>query len=121
MYTLPIRPSLNQWGLGGSWSVGEESAVLQEAGGKITFRFHSRDLHMVLGPPTGGKPVRFKVRLDGAAPGEDCGVDSDAGGAGEISKPRMYQLIRQKGRIRDRTFEIEFSEPGVRAFSFTFG
>jgi thiol-disulfide isomerase/thioredoxin len=120
-YSLPDRPSLNQWGLGGVWNVGAESALLQESAGKIVFRFHSRDLHMVLAPPKGGKPVRFKVRLDGAAPGDDHGVDSNADGAGEIRQPRMYQLIRQKGPIQDRTFEIEFLDPGVRAFSFTFG
>lgn len=121
IYSFPARLSLNQWGLGGSWNVGAESAVLQEGPGKITFRFHSRDLHMVLAPPKDGKPVRFRVKLDGAAPGEDHGVDSDADGAGEIREPRMYQLIRQKGPIRERTFEIELSDPGVRAFSFTFG
>ena len=121
IYTLPARPSLNQWGLGGSWNVGAENAVLQERGGKIAFRFHSRDLHMVLAPPKGDRPVHFKVRLDGAAPGEDHGVDSNADGAGEIRQPRMYQLIRQKGPIQDRTFEIEFSDPGVGAYSFTFG
>jgi thiol-disulfide isomerase/thioredoxin len=121
IYSLPARLSLNQWGLAGSWNVGAESAVLQEAGGKIMFRFHSRDVHMVLAPPKGSKHVRFKVRLDGAAPGENHGVDSDAEGAGQIGEPRMYQLIRQKSPVRDRTFEIEYSDPGVGAFSFTFG
>lgn len=121
IYSVPARPSLNQWGLGGSWNVGAESAVLQEAPGKIAFRFHSRDLHMVLAPAKNGKPVRFRVKLDGATPGEDHGVDSNADGAGEIRQPRMYQLIRQKGRARDRLFEIEFLDPGAQAFSFTFG
>jgi len=121
VYSLPARPALNQWGLGGAWTVGAESAVLQEAPGKLAFRFHSRDLHVVLAPPKDGKPVRFTVKLDGAAPGEDHGVDCNADGAGEIRQPRMYQLIRQKGPIRDRTFEIEFSDPDIRAFSFTFG
>jgi hypothetical protein len=107
--------------LGGSWNVGAESVVLKQASGKIAFRFHSRDLHMVLAPSQGGKPVRFKVRLDGAAPGEDHGVDSNADGAGEIREPRMYQLIRQKSPVRDRTIEIEFLDPGVQVFSFTFG
>jgi hypothetical protein len=95
--------------------------VLQAAPGKILFRFHSRDLHIVLGPMLNGKPVRFKVTLDGAAPGNNCGVDSAPDGAGEIREPRLYQLIRQKGRVEDRTFEIEFLDPGVQAFSFTFG
>jgi len=121
IYSLPARPSLNQWGLDGSWKVGAESAVLQEAPGKIAFRFHSRDLHMVLAPSKNGKPVRFRVKLDGATPGEDHGVDSKADGAGEMRQPRMYQLIRQKGRIRDRLFEIEFLDRGAQAFAFTFG
>jgi thiol-disulfide isomerase/thioredoxin len=121
IYTLPTRLSLNHWGLGGSWNVGAESAALQEAPGKIAFRFHSRDLHMVIGPSKDGKPSRFKVRLDSAAPGEDHGVDSAADGAGDVRQPRMYQLIRQKGPIRDRTFEIEFLDSGVHLFSFTFG
>lgn len=120
-YSLPAKLSLNQWGFGGSWNVGAESAVLQKGPGKIEFRFHSRDVHMVLSPQKNGKPVRFRVKLDDAAPGDDHGVDSNADGAGEIRQPRMYQLIRQKGPIRDRTFEIEFLDPGVQAFSFTFG
>jgi hypothetical protein len=112
---------LNQWGLSGSWNIGAESGVLQGAPGKIIFRFHSRDLHMVLGPPRNGKPIRFKVTLNGEAPGADCGVDSGPDGNGEIREPRLYQLIRQKGELKDRTFEIEFLDPGVQAFSFTFG
>ena len=120
-YSPPATPSLNQWGLGGSWNVGAESGVLQSAPGKIVFRFHSRDLHMVLGPTKNGKPIRFKVKLDGTAPGDNCGVDSAPDGTGEIREPRLYQLIRQKGRVEDRTFEIEFLDPGGQAFSFTFG
>jgi thiol-disulfide isomerase/thioredoxin len=120
-YTPPARPSLNQWGLSGAWTVGEESAVLQAAPGKIVFRFHSRDLHMVLGPTKNGEPVRFNVKLDGSAPGADCGSDSSADGAGEVREPRLYQLIRQKVQIDDRTFEIEFLDAGAQAFAFTFG
>jgi thiol-disulfide isomerase/thioredoxin len=120
-YRLPVQPALNEWGLAGVWNVGAQSAVLQQASGKIAFRFNSRDLHMVLAPSKDGKPVRFKVRLDGAAPGDDHGVDSNADGTGEIRQPRMYQLIRQKGPIQDRTFEIEFLDPGAQVFSFTFG
>jgi len=95
--------------------------VLQAAPGKIVFRFHSRDLHMVLGPAKDGKPVRFRVKLDGAAPRDDHGVDSTPDGTGQVREPRMYQLIRQKGQVEDRTFEIEFLDPGIQAFSFTFG
>jgi len=121
VYFPPARPSLNQWGLSGLWKVGAESGELQEAPGKIVFRFHSRDLHMVLSPRKKGESLRFRVMLDGTAPGESHGLDSFPGGAGEILEPRLYQLIRQKGRVEDRTFEIEFLDPGVRAFVFTFG
>jgi thiol-disulfide isomerase/thioredoxin len=120
-YSAPVRPSLNEWGLSGSWDVGAESAVLQGAPGKIIFRFHARDLHMVLGPAKNGKPVRFRVTLDGGAPGDDCGLDSASDGAGEVRDPRLYQLIRQRGQVKDRTFAIEFLDPGIQAFSFTFG
>jgi len=120
-YSPPASPSLNQWGLSGSWIVGSESAVLQATPGKIVFRFHARDLHMVLGPTKDGKPVRFRVKLDGAVPRNDHGVDSAPDGTGEVREPRMYQLIRQKGQVDDRTFEIEFLDPGIQAFSFTFG
>ncbi len=120
-YSLPAKPSVNEWGLSGSWNVGAESGVLQSAPGKIVFRFHARDLHFVLGPTKDGKPVRFKVTLDGAAPGDGHGVDSAPDGTGEIREPRLYQLIRQKGQVGDRTFEIEFLDPGVQAYVFTFG
>ena len=120
-YSSPARLSLNQWALSGSWRVNEESAVPDMVGGTIVFRFHSRDLHLVLAPTKNGKPVRFKVTLDGLAPGENCGADSSPDGIGEVRKPRLYQLIRQKGRVQDRTFEIEFLDPGVHALDFTFG
>jgi thiol-disulfide isomerase/thioredoxin len=121
VYTAPVKLSLNHWGLGGSWSVDAESAVLQVVPGKIVFRFHSRDLNLVLAPAKDGKPVRFVVKLDGAVPGADCGVDTAPDGSGEIREPRLYQLIRQKGQIVDRTFEIEFLDLGVQALDFTFG
>ena len=107
-------------GLAGVWKVGPEDAVLQTAPGKIAFRFHARDLHLVLGT-VNGKPVRFRVKLDGTAPGDDHGSDTDATGAGTVQEHRLYQLIRQKGAVEDRTFEIEFLDPGVQAFAFTFG
>ena len=121
IYSVPARPSLNQWGVSGSWTVGAESAVLQAAGGKIVFRFHGRDLHLVLGPTKNGKTIRFRVTLDGTAPGEDHGSDTAPDGTGEVREHRLYQLIRQKGDVEDRTFEIEFLDPGVEAFAFTFG
>jgi thiol-disulfide isomerase/thioredoxin len=120
-FTAPPKLSLNHWALSGSWNVNEESAVLQAVPGKIVFRFHSRDLHLVLAPAKDGKPVRFVVRLDGAAPGENSGADTAPDGYGEIRAPRLYQLIRQKSPIVDRTFEIEFLDPGVHALDFTFG
>jgi thiol-disulfide isomerase/thioredoxin len=121
VFSTPLKLSLNHWGLGGSWSVNAESAVLQVVPGKIVFRFHSRDLNLVLAPAKNGKPVRYVVRLDGAVPGGNCGVDTAPDGSGEIREPRLYQLIRQKGPIVDRTFEIEFLDLGVQAFDFTFG
>jgi cytochrome c biogenesis protein CcdA/thiol-disulfide isomerase/thioredoxin len=120
-YAGPGRLSLNQWGLDGSWTVGQEMAVMQTAPGKIIFRFHARDLHLVLGPAKSGKPVRFKVQLDGSAPGTDRGVDASPDGTGTVKEHRLYQLIRQQGVVEDRTFEIEFLDPGVEAFAFTFG
>ena len=120
-YSPPAEPSLNQWGLSGTWSVGPEATVLNVAPGKVLFRFHSRDLHFILAPTKEGKPVRFKVTLDGNAPAENHGSDSAPDGSGQVREPRLYQLIRQKGQIRDRTFEIEFLDPGVQAFDFTFG
>ena len=120
-YTPQPRLTLNQWALGGTWKVGPESAVLDSAPGKIVFRFHARDLHLVLGPTKNGKAIRFKVTLDGTAPGDDHGSDADAAGAGTVQGHRLYQLIRQKGAVEDRTFEIEFLDPGVQAFAFTFG
>ena len=122
IFSVPTKLSLNHWALSGSWNVNPESAVLQTAPGKIVFRFHGRDLHLVAAPAKDGRPVRFVVRLDGAAPGENCGVDAAPDGSGELREPRLYQLIRQKkGPIVDRTFEIEFLDPGVQALDFTFG
>ena len=121
IFSAPETLSLNHWGLSGSWNVNVESAVLQAASGKIVFRFHSRDLNLVLAPAKDGKPVRFVVRLDGAAPGENAGIDTAPDGSGEIREPRLYQLIRQKVPIVDRTFEIEFLDLGAHALDFTFG
>ena len=120
-YTAPSRLTVNQWGLVGNWNVSDEHASLIAAPGKVIFRFHARDLHLVLGPGKNGKPVRFRVRIDGTAPGEDHGVDTDGQGVGIVKEYRLYQLVRQKGKVEDRTFEIEFLDPGVQAFAFTFG
>jgi thiol-disulfide isomerase/thioredoxin len=120
-YQVPATLQRDQWGLAGSWEVQGEKAVLAKAPGRIVFRFHGRDLHLVLGPAESGAPIRFKVTLDGAEPGEDHGVDTDAQGNGVVREQRLYQLIRQSRDMRDRTFTVEFLDPGVQAFSFTFG
>jgi thiol-disulfide isomerase/thioredoxin len=120
-YTVPASLPLNQWALNGKWELNAESGLLRQSNGKLALRFHARDLHLVLGPAESGKPLRFQVTLDGVAPGNDAGTDSSTEGAGAVRAPRLYQLIRQKGRVRDRLFEIEFLDSGVRAFAFTFG
>jgi cytochrome c biogenesis protein CcdA/thiol-disulfide isomerase/thioredoxin len=120
-YTAPSSLQLNDWGLAGTWNVGDESARLASAPGRILFRFHARDLHLVIGPSASGRPIRFRVRLDGAAPGSARGIDVDDDGAGVVTGHRLYQLIRQSAPIEDRTFEIEFLDPGAEAFAFTFG
>jgi hypothetical protein len=119
-YSAPRALKTNHWALSGNWQVGKESAVLQNSAGAISYRFQGRDLHLVLGA-NGGKPVRFKVTLDGAAPGSNRGADINAAGNGVIREQRLYQLIRQRGDIRNRTFRIEFPDGGAEAFAFTFG
>jgi cytochrome c biogenesis protein CcdA/thiol-disulfide isomerase/thioredoxin len=121
VYSLPKHLELNQWGLSGNWTDHKQVASLDSTRGKIVYRFHARDVHLVLGPAANGKPVRFRVLIDGKAPGENHGVDTDAEGDGKIVDHRLYQLIRQKDPIEDRTFEIEFLDPGAQAFAFTFG
>jgi Thioredoxin like C-terminal domain/Redoxin len=121
VYTPPADLRRNQWALTGDWRIGLVPVVLHEAGGSIRFRFHARDVHLVMGPPAGRPPVRLRVRLDGEPPGRAHGVDVDEDGAGIADYQRMYQLIRQAGPIGDRLFEIEFLETGVEAFVFTFG
>lgn len=120
-YVAPDHLALNEWGLEGKWVDNMQRAVLNAAGGKIVFRFHARDLHLVLGPSGEGKAVRFRVTMDGQSPGENHGVDVDAQGNGVVTDHRLYQLVRQKGAVADHTFTIEFEDPGVQAFSFTFG
>jgi cytochrome c biogenesis protein CcdA/thiol-disulfide isomerase/thioredoxin len=114
-------PRLNEWALSGNWTIDKDKAVLDEQDGAIAYRFHARDLHLVLGPGPGGKPVRFRVTIDGVAPGANHGADVDSEGQGVVSEERLYQLIRWDGDIADRTFEIKFLDPGVQAYAFTFG
>ncbi len=120
-YAMPPELPLNHWGLGGRWLDEGQIAAAEGAGNSLSFRFHARDLHLVLGPPDDGGTVRFKVTIDGKAPGADHGVDTDAGGNGVVSANRLYQLVRQRDTVKDRTFRIEFDKPGVQAYAFTFG
>lgn len=113
-------PRLNEWGLTGAWTIGREEATLQQAGGRIVYRFHARDLHLVLAAPT-GKQVRFRVTIDGKPPSDAQGMDIDATGQGVIKEQRLYQLIRQRGPVNEHTFEITFLDPEVKAYAFTFG
>ena len=115
------RLELNEWTLEGAWTRGHEAAVVDAAGGSLAFRFHARDLNLVLAPSSSGAPVGFTVRLDGRPPGDAHGLDVDEDGSGLISEPRMYQLIRQPGVISERTFEVTFRAPGATAYVFTFG
>lgn len=119
-YSAPRVFKNDQWALSGTWQIGQESAVLQAPGGAISYRFQGRDLHLVLGAGN-GKPLRFRVTLDGAAPGKNHGTDIDAAGNGVLREQRLYQLIRQSGEIKNRTFRIEFPDAGAEAFAFTFG
>ena len=112
--------SLNDWSFEGQWLDSAQRAVALAPGAKINFRFHARDLHLVLGS-SNGRPIRFRVLIDGKAPGQNAGVDVKSDGTGIVTGQRLYQLIRQKGAIADRTFTIEFLDPGVEAFAFTFG
>jgi thiol-disulfide isomerase/thioredoxin len=120
-YEAATSPRLNQWSLSGTWTVAGEFAVSQQAGGRINHRFHARDLHLVMGRQPGSPPIRFRVTIDGAAPGSAHGSDIDAEGYGTISDERLYQLVRQDDAVKARNFSIEFLDPGARAYAFTFG
>lgn len=120
-YTLPARLGLNQWAVAGDWTVQPQAILLNAANGRIAYRFYARDLHLVMGAAMPGKPVRFRVLIDGQRPGAAHGADLDQDGNGTVTSPRLYQLIRQTQPIVERQFEITFLDPGVEAFSFTFG
>lgn len=120
-YKVPAVLTLNDWALDGQWNVGAEHATSAAAGSRIVYRFHARDLHLVLGPGVEGKPVRFKVTVDGQAPGDAHGMDVAPDGSGSVTEQRLYQLVRQPGDVAERTFSIEFLDPGVSAYAFTFG
>jgi len=120
-YRLPANLRLNQWALSGEWTVKAEAAVLDVAGGRIAYRFHARDLHLILGPAARGTSVRFRVFLDGQPVGVARGTDVDDRGDGTVAEHRLYQLVRQPGPVHERLCQIEFLDPGVEAFAFTFG
>ena len=121
VYTAPAELSLNHWALSGAWTVEEQAATLNQAGGQIAYRFHARDLHLVMGSAAPGTPIRFRALIDGQPPGAAHGADTDEAGHGTVTQPRLYQLIRQSGLIADHTFEITFLDSGAQAYAFTFG
>jgi len=121
VYSPPTRLALNHWGLAGEWTVSGQAVGASAAHGRIVYRFHARDLHMVMGPSRRDTPVRFRIAIDGRPPGPAHGSDVDEAGNGIAAEQRLYQLIRQPGPIGDRQFEIEFLDGGIEAFSFTFG
>jgi thiol-disulfide isomerase/thioredoxin len=120
-YQPPAKLTLNHWALSGDWTMEEQAATLNEAGGRITYRFHARDVHLVMGPAVPDQSVPFRVLLDGQPPGAAIGADADEQGHGAVTGQRLYQLIRQPGPITDRTFEITFLHRDVQAYAFTFG
>jgi thiol-disulfide isomerase/thioredoxin len=121
VYAVPARLRLNHWAVAGDWTVNRQAIVLNAPDGRIAYRFHARDLHLVMAPTAPGGPIRFRVVLDGQPPGDAHGVDIDDQGNGTLTEPRLYQLVRQPGPIGERTFEVSFLDPGVQAYAFTFG
>jgi thiol-disulfide isomerase/thioredoxin len=121
VYAAPENLALNEWALAGDWTVGMDSAVLNGANGRLVHRFHARDVNLIMSPPADGKQVRFRVLIDGRPAAAARGSDVDEQGRGNVTEPRMYQLIRQPNPIVDHEFEIQFLDPGVAAFDFTFG
>ncbi|MEP0914377.1 redoxin domain-containing protein [Leptolyngbya sp. GB1-A1] len=121
LYTAPVQLRLNQWALSGDWTIGRQSIVLNQSGGRIAYRFHARDLHLVMGPSERGTSVGFRVLIDGQPAVAARGLDVNERGEGTVTEQRLYQLIRQPQPIGDRQFEIEFLDAGVEAFAFTFG
>ncbi len=118
---VAATPKLNEWGLAGNWTVGPQEATSNSADSRLYYRFHARDLHLVLGPSADGKPVRFQITVDGKPPADSHGVDTDANGNGVVTGQRLYQLVRASGPVSDHTFEIKFLDPGAQAYAFTFG
>jgi thiol-disulfide isomerase/thioredoxin len=120
-YSAPSSLRLNRWALAGDWTITPAAATVEKANGRIVYRFHARDVHLVMGPSVAGKSMRYRVRIDGQPPGNAHGADVDDQGNGTVTGQRLYQLVRQQQPIADRTFEIEFLDAGVEAYVFTFG
>jgi thiol-disulfide isomerase/thioredoxin len=120
-YVAPHPLQLNDWALSGDWTVQRRASVLNQADGRIAFRFHARDVHLVMGPRARGTSVPFRVLVDGEPPGAAHGLDVNEEGHGTVAEQRLYQLIREPGSITDRTLEISYLAPGVEAYAFTFG
>jgi thiol-disulfide isomerase/thioredoxin len=120
-YSAPVELRRNHWALSGDWTIGEQAATLNAAPGQIAYRFHARDLNLVMGPAAPGTTAAFRVLIDGQPPGAAHGSDADGQGSGTVAEQRLYQLIRQRGLVTDRTFEITFADPGAQAYAFTFG
>jgi thiol-disulfide isomerase/thioredoxin len=121
LYAAPAELRLNHWALSGDWTMEEQAITLNTANGRIAYRFHARDLHLVMGPAAPGTPIRFRVLIDGQPPGAAHGIDVDGQGNGTVTEQRLYQLIRQRSLVTDHSFEITFLDPGVQAYAFTFG
>jgi thiol-disulfide isomerase/thioredoxin len=121
VYAAPTQLRLNHWALAGDWTIKRQAIVLNEAKGRIAYRFQARDLHLVMAPTAPGAPVRFRVRIDGQPPGAAHGTDVDDQGNGTVTEPRLYQLVRQPRPVSERTFEVTFLDPGIQACAFTFG
>jgi thiol-disulfide isomerase/thioredoxin len=121
LYSVPGQLKLNQWALSGEWNMGKENVFLSRGQGKIIYRFHARDLHLIMGPAVPGTSIKFRMLIDGNPPGPAHGLDVDSGGNGTVTEQRMYQLVRQHGPVTDREFQIEFLDPNVEVYDFTFG
>jgi len=121
LYSVPRQLNLNQWALSGEWIMGKENISLRRVQGKVVSRFHARDLNLIMGPSVPGTSVKFRVLIDGKPPGGSHGLDVDSSGNGTVNEQRMYQLVRQPGPVIDREFQVEFLDPEVEVYDFTFG
>jgi hypothetical protein len=121
LYSAPRRLRLNQWALSGEWIIGKENARLVKGQGKVIYRFHARDVNLIMGPAKPGTSIKYRVLIDGNPPGPAHGLDIDSNGNGTLTEQRMYQLIRQQPPVADSEFQIEFLDPEAEVYDFTFG